>query len=333
MTAVDIIVPCYNYGRFLGRCVGSLLVQEGCDVRVLVIDDCSTDDSLATAQAIAATDPRVHLVAHPQNRGHIATYNEGIDWIEAPFMLLLSADDVLAPGALARATRLMEDDPSLAFVYGKAVKFTDEAVIAAEPTADPAAAVCHRSGRDFIASICGKPENPVETATVIVRSAIQKRVGGYRPELPHSGDLEMWLRLAVHGDVAEVEAVQAFTRIHAHNMRHGYSTERMLGDYRQRIEAFRLFFERGADGLADVAALEALARRGLSSELLWAAIRTFEEGAPREAEAMRNLAVAAFPPVTSSSLWWRLRVRELLGRRVWGAVDGMRRLRPSGGAP
>ena len=122
MTAVDVIVPCYNYGRFLGRCVGSLLVQEGCDVRVLVIDDCSTDDSLMTARGIAATDPRVRLIAHERNRGHIATYNEGIDWVGSPYMLLLSADDMLAPGALRRATALWYDRQSWRRVQRNAMR-------------------------------------------------------------------------------------------------------------------------------------------------------------------------------------------------------------------
>lgn len=326
MTAVDVIVPCYNYGRFLGRCVGSLLVQEGCDVRVLVIDDCSTDDSLTTARGIAATDPRVRLIAHQRNRGHIATYNEGIEWVAAPYMLLLSADDMLAPGALRRATAVMEAHPAVAFVYGQAVKFTDEATLPALPATTPPAPARITAGRDFVAGICRDPVNPVETATVVVRSDIQKRAGGYRAELPHSGDLEMWLRLAAHGDAAELAAVQAFTRIHAHNMRHGYAADRMLGDYRQRVEAFRLFFAGAARHLADRAPLEALARRTLAEEILWAAIRTFEDGAPREAESMRDLALIACPGIAATPLWWKLRTREVLGRRLWGAVDGMRRL-------
>ena len=64
MPAVDVVVPCYNYGRYLKSCVGSLLSQEGVDVRVLIIDDTSTDDSPQIGAAIAASDPRVEFRHH-----------------------------------------------------------------------------------------------------------------------------------------------------------------------------------------------------------------------------------------------------------------------------
>ena len=100
MAKVDIIVPCYNYGRFLERCVRSVLDQSVRDLRVLIIDDASSDEFMSVAKKLAENDPRVSIIAHPQNRGHIATYNEGLlDWATSDYSLLLSADDVLTPGA------------------------------------------------------------------------------------------------------------------------------------------------------------------------------------------------------------------------------------------
>src|SRR5436190_991816 len=103
MASVDVFVPCYNYARFLRECVGSVLAQEGVDVRVLILDDSSTDDSEQVGRALAAEDPRIEYRRHEKNRGHIATYNEGVEWIAGDYAMLLSADDMLAPGALARA--------------------------------------------------------------------------------------------------------------------------------------------------------------------------------------------------------------------------------------
>ena len=77
MSRVDVIVPCYNYGRFLRECVESVLGQP-VDVRVLIIDDASTDDTPEVAAALAAEDARVEFRRHAVNRGHIATYNEGL---------------------------------------------------------------------------------------------------------------------------------------------------------------------------------------------------------------------------------------------------------------
>src|SRR4051812_45731281 len=100
---VSVVIPCYNYGEYLAACVDSVLAQAGVDVEILVIDDASTDDSARTATAIAGRDPRVEVRVHRANIGHIRTYNEGLAWASGDYTVLLSADDLLAPGALRRA--------------------------------------------------------------------------------------------------------------------------------------------------------------------------------------------------------------------------------------
>src|ERR1700757_2140947 len=75
MSKIDVIIPCYNYGRFLEECVRSVVAQQIADLRILIIDDASIDDSLSVAKQLAASDRRISVVAHPSNRGHIATYN------------------------------------------------------------------------------------------------------------------------------------------------------------------------------------------------------------------------------------------------------------------
>jgi cellulose synthase/poly-beta-1,6-N-acetylglucosamine synthase-like glycosyltransferase len=99
MSAVDLVVPCYNYARFLSRCISSILSQADVDVRVLIIDDTSSDDTPEVGLRLAAMDSRVKFRRHEQNRGHIATYNEGLlEWATAKYSMLISADDLLAPG-------------------------------------------------------------------------------------------------------------------------------------------------------------------------------------------------------------------------------------------
>ena len=92
--------------------------------------------------------------------------------------------------------------------------------------------------------------------------------------------MEMWLRLAAHAKVGFVPAVQAFTRIHAKNMRHGYKANRELEDFSQRRLVFRIFFAGDGRDLRGRPALEALAYRSLAEELLWAAAYAFDESAP-----------------------------------------------------
>ena len=117
----------------------SVLDQEGVDVRVLIIDDASPDDSGEVAMALAAEDERVEARAHAENQGHLATYNEGLlEWAEGSYSVLLSADDLLTPGALSRATAVLETNPSVGFVYGHVLRWMDGESEARSPRQ------CHR---------------------------------------------------------------------------------------------------------------------------------------------------------------------------------------------
>ena len=114
MRTVDVVVPCYNYAKYLEICVRSILDQPDVAVRVLIIDDCSTDESEVVGRRLAADDSRVHYRRHDRNIGHIATYNEGLlGWATADYCLLISADDLLTPGALSRAVRVLDEYPSV----------------------------------------------------------------------------------------------------------------------------------------------------------------------------------------------------------------------------
>src|SRR5689334_12258407 len=106
--SVTVVIPCYNYGHYVGTAVRSVLDQPGVDVDVILTDDASTDGSAEVVRELAAADPRVRAILHRRNFGHIATYNEGLEQATGDYVVLLSADDALTPGSLARAAALLE---------------------------------------------------------------------------------------------------------------------------------------------------------------------------------------------------------------------------------
>src|SRR4051794_36118412 len=104
---IDVVIPCYNYGRYLRQCVESVLQQEGVEVRCLIIDDCSPDNTPEVGCTLAAEDSRVEYRRHEKNLRHIATYNEGFEWVTGDAVLLLSADDLLTVGSLRRSADVL----------------------------------------------------------------------------------------------------------------------------------------------------------------------------------------------------------------------------------
>ncbi len=293
MALIEILVPCYNYGRYLPDCIGSIAAQSERDWRAVIIDDASPDGSAAVAHRLAQQDPRVVVIAHAANRGHIATYNEGIAQAMAPFLMLLSADDMLAPGALERALTVMRQHPRVALTYGRSLDFDGTA-----PTVtDPAAAGWRvQPGDRFIAELCGKAIDFVPTPSVILRTQAQQAAGHYRPELPHAGDLEMWLRVALHGAVAETNAVQCFKRVHGANMSTA-ADDNVLRDYVQRAAAFDSFFDGPGAAMQGASRLDRLVRRRLAGRAFWTALAQLARGNRQTAVSLLRL-VGRLSPAT-----------------------------------
>src|SRR5262249_42831115 len=112
-------VPCYNLAHFLEECVESILVQSFQNFEVLIMDDCSPDDTAVVAAAF--TDPRVRHIRHVSNVGHLRNYNIGIEQARGKYLWLISADDRLRSAkVLERFVNVFEADPevTLAFCSG-----------------------------------------------------------------------------------------------------------------------------------------------------------------------------------------------------------------------
>ncbi|WP_247437919.1 glycosyltransferase [Bradyrhizobium sp. 139] len=315
MGSVDIVVPCFRYGHFLRECVESVLTQSGPELRVLIIDDASPDNTAEVAEQLACSDPRVEYRRHTSNQGLIATANEGIAWARADYMLLLSADDYLLPGALSRSIDLMNDHPSVAFTFGGAVVL--DQLGERSPRRTGVGSRTHvLSGLDFIALNGAK--NIVLSPTVVVRTSLQKRVGGYLADLPYASDMEMWLRLAAHGDVGVIAADQAVYRSHSANMSREPSREQ---DLLQRKAAIEHFLTSSAAKLTSADDLRAWLNHMLALDAIGCASAAFNEGAMESSARLSELAVSIDPSVQRTRRWWFFACKKVLGLRGWQLVQ------------
>lgn len=325
MTSVDVVIPCYNYAHYLAGCVDSVLSQDGVDVRALIIDDCSTDNTPDICRQLAA-DPRVRYIRHAVNKGHIATYNEGLEQATADYVLLLSADDLLVPGCLSRATALMNSAPHVGFTFGNCLNLNrDGSLERSCPLGENSRESATRvfSGPEFI-RLSGA-RNIVPTPTALVRTSLQHKVGGYRPELPHSGDMEMWLRLASHADVGFVNDDQGTYRLHNANMSLGYLVEKALPDLRQRKRALEILFSGAGPNLNGNTALQNFLVRDLAQRAAQQAAVAFNASDLAATEAIKRFAVDVSPGVRRSWLWARLLLKQAIGPANWRALNVIRR--------
>jgi glycosyltransferase involved in cell wall biosynthesis len=317
MSRVDIIVPCYKYAHYLRQCVESVLSQSHGDLRVLIIDDCSPDDTETVARELVAQDSRVSYRHHETNRGHIATYNEGLDWASGAYTVLLSADDYLASGALERAVRLFEENPEIGMSYGRGVEVFQGQT---EPTlskSDDSREAWVIPSSSLIHVLCDEARNPIVTPTVVVRTDLQKNLGGYRKDLPHSGDLEMWLRFAAHAPIGFVNDLQAYYRKHRANMHIGF---RDVRGFEQRRAAFHAFFDSYGQRLDNAAELRSLSDRRLAEASVWAASSAIDRSDIETCRAYLRFAETIHPMITTTKPYSRLRWKLVAGSRVWSLI-------------
>jgi glycosyltransferase involved in cell wall biosynthesis len=97
---VSVVIPLYNSAATLRRAVASALAQSLRDIEVLIVDDGSRDDSLSLAQQLAAEDPRVRVIALPENRGKPHAMNVAFAAARGTWTAVLDADDWYAPERL-----------------------------------------------------------------------------------------------------------------------------------------------------------------------------------------------------------------------------------------
>lgn len=330
--SVSVVVPSYNYGRFLRDCVESLLAQEGVDLDVLIMDDGSTDDTLDVAQRLIDGDPRVRVLSQ-ENRGMIPTINDGLWRADGQYAVKIDADDMLTPGSLRRSLALLEAHPTVDFVYGRALTFTEN------PAPRPRSRQSGWSvwaGPEWLSTRCRRAQNCIFQPEVVMRTSALHRAGPYRADLPHTSDFEMWLRLAATGDVGRVNGPhQAWMRQHASSMQRTVHAG-LLCDLQGRLAAFEAAFDGPAGATANAVGLRATARQALAAEALRAACTVLDRDAgvtvhvPRPApwiddslEDYVRFALEAFPAATTIPAW-----KSLEDRRHSSAVSHRRRPAP-----
>ncbi|HWK68758.1 MAG TPA: glycosyltransferase family A protein [Rhizobiaceae bacterium] len=307
---VTVVIPCFNYARYLPDAVDSALAQQGADVEVIIVDDKSTDDSLAVARRLAGADRRITVLAHETNTGPVQTFNDGLALARGEFLVRLDADDLLTPSAFKRALAVMQRFPTVGLVYGHPIHFIDgerpaHRNIATSWTIWP--------GRDWLEACCKKGFNVITSPEVLMRRSVIDEVGGQMP-LAHTHDMEMWLRIAAFSDIAYIHgADQAWHREHPKSLSAREVTA--FRDLIERKDAFDLLFQGKAARIPQARSFHAKANAALAADAIRLAITQYDRGAPqdREIEMLRDVARALVADVEAVPGWAGLECRMAMG--------------------
>jgi len=204
-TAVCVVIPAHNAARFLGEAARSVLAQTHAALELVIVDDGSTDDTLAVARALG--DARVRVRTGP-NGGRAHARNLGVAASRpCPYLAFLDADDVWDPDKLAVQLAWFAAHPDAVGV-GSFMRYISSAGRILGETGQRIDAAAHARIAD--AELAPFPVS----SCLVVRRAAFDAVGGFDPVLREAEDLEFMAQLARRGGVGCVPRVLGSYRIH-----------------------------------------------------------------------------------------------------------------------
>lgn len=208
---VSVIIPSYNHAKYIRQTIDSVLSQEYRNLEVIVVDDGSTDDSLAILREYGNC---IRMVSQ-KNQGQAAARNTGIQLAQGELIGFLDSDDLYSPGKIDEQVKMFEKD------FGLSLVWTDLSLIDGD-------------GKDLRLMKCPPPVgtplhwailegNFICNATVMLRKTCFGQVGKFDTSIPSVADGDMWIRLLAAGhSFCYIAKPTIKYRVHAGNQSHDF---------------------------------------------------------------------------------------------------------------
>ena len=206
MPTISVIMPVYNAARYVKEAVESVLAQTLADFELIVVNDGSTDSSERVLRRLAAKDGRIKLISRP-NTGYVVALGEAIGVSRGQYLARMDADDVCLPERFAKQVALLDARPNVG-VVGTSYDLIDARGrflhTMRQPTSD-----------DALQRACLAGSTPICHPTAMIRRSLFDAVGGYDCGAFPAEDLDLWLRIGEHSQLACLPDVLLRYRLHA----------------------------------------------------------------------------------------------------------------------
>jgi hypothetical protein len=301
---VSVCIPTRDRAAWLVEALDSVAAQTFRSYEVVVCDDASADDTTAVVQG--RRDPRLRYRRHPRPLGVAANREACRALARGRYLAWLDSDDRYLPSMLAVQVAALEAHPRAAFAHG-GCQVIDAEGRRLPDWSPPFAQDVVESGERALEELVTC--NYVNAPTVVVRRAALDAAGPYRRDLESGEDWEMWLRLALLGDVVYTAEPLAQYRWHAGSL--ARSAEASGAQLRRDLRAVTGVLARRR--LPRAAALRRRAGAGLAGRALLATTDHLTRGARLRALGVLLLASRARPPLAGEGAFRRAVAAVALG--------------------
>jgi glycosyltransferase involved in cell wall biosynthesis len=251
---VSAIIPAYNAGQYLREALESVFQQTRVPDEVIVVDDCSTDNTVQVVRDFEAPGKRIRLLSTPKNSGSAIARNLGIREASGELIALLDADDLWLPEHVATVAGLLEGCEEAALAFSLTEAFGDK------EWTWPLYITAHEPVWCFWECL---RRTIVPQMNIVARRAALLSIGGYRPDLRQTQDFDLCLRLSYKYKFICTDKVTTRYRRHPESITARNPFKALGGEYISR----HLFWKENH------AAMDADTRQRLEREVrdVWAA--------------------------------------------------------------
>jgi glycosyltransferase involved in cell wall biosynthesis len=223
---VSVIIPNYNHARYLRRRIESVLGQTYQDFEVILLDDCSTDQSREILESYA-NHPKVRCEFNAQNSGTVfKQWNKGVRMARGRYIWIAESDDYADIGYLARMVPILGEQAEVAFAYCRSWRVTEDDQLNGFADAEFDRLDSNHWAADFV--VDGVQElrrfftvsDPVSnTSAAIFRKDVYNAIGQADEGFAMCSDYKVWAEMALKGKVAYIAKPLNFYRSHSENVR------------------------------------------------------------------------------------------------------------------
>jgi len=197
MPAVSVIMAAYNGAGLIGETIASLQAQTFGDFEIVVVDDCSTDDTRGVLAALAVDEPRLRIIHAAENGGPVRARNRAFAEARGRYVAGLDQDDLCLPDRLATQVAYLDAHRDVVLLGASAAIFDGTS---ARPSHLPV--VTTPALIEWLLQII----NPLVWSSVMVRREVALRLDPFtRPDRLYAEDFDLYHRLMAHGRVARID--------------------------------------------------------------------------------------------------------------------------------
>lgn len=237
---VTVICLCYNHEKFIVESLHSVIHQDYPFIELIIVDDCSTDNSKNIIQEWLLDYPKVPFISNETNLGNTISFNKALKLAKGDYIIDLAADDVLMPNCVSLQIKTFQESTfkNLGIVYGNAELITEKGDFDSYyfPTANTGKIIKKKQTGDIYLSVLSDGKS-ICSVSSMAKKTVYDTLKGYDETLAYE-DLDFWIRASRWYEFDFIDDILIKKRISGHSLTDNFYDNQKSGFKRMNLSTY-----------------------------------------------------------------------------------------------